>query len=149
MAVVSLKCLHQITNKWRNIEWHQGENHDILHNCPAASKKGTSWPRAFQMPVALPDLLVATVRRLGVPTRFLMVLYDSSKYPAAMIQLEENKNKTGVYVLLFSPGLSRARSPCASSSCAPHSLPMPYQPSHSSQKSQGGICSSWEVMGNF
>lgn len=146
MAAVSLKCLHQITNKWCDIEWHHGENHDILLNYPAASKK-THVGQGFSKFQGLSQISWLLLSGDAVYQHDFSWLYDSPKYLAALIQLkgkQKQKQKDWGLCPVFLPWLIQCEVPPGFQPLCPH------QPSHSSsQKSQGGICSSWEVMGIF
>lgn len=90
-AAVSLKCLNQITNKWRDTEWHQGENHDTLLNYTTASQQVPA-DQAFSRFQWLSQMSWS-VRRPSVWTRFLRVLCDIIKNPATLVQLRRKKTK--------------------------------------------------------
>lgn len=142
-----IKCPTQITNKWYDIDWHQGENHDTLLNYPTASKKGTCWPSVFQISVAAPAFLGdQDTQCTNTISQGFMWHHQVSSHPAP-IKVEKAKRMESVSCFTVL-ALFRARFPCASSCCVPH--PMPHQPSPSSQKSKGDICSSfWEMKGNL
>lgn len=125
MATVSFKCLNQIKNKWWEIGWHQRENHDILYNYPAASKRHTlaKWFPDSSSTRRSPTVDSQETQFTNVVSRGFIWHAQVSSHPSSIKGKTNKQTRTGVSVLIFCPGLSCAFSSCAPTLCLMSHLP--------------------------